>query len=619
MITPHAPHAAVTVTSSQFLMKPTQNFFQESLQQTIDAEIKSLEEYTHALKLRLNALQPVSSLPPEIVAAIFSYLCLPGIPSLGGKPSRNRARLRITHVCHRWREITLYQPQLWSHVDFNTVSLAGATEILNRAKSVPLCIETRASGRYRFGEILKRVQAYLPQIRHLSISAKLISFRKMYRGLEDAPMSPAPILEYLSLSRLEDASRNIADRQPSIPDIQVSDTIFGGCAPRLSCLKLRNCNISWNPNSPLLKGLKYLEIRTSYEMARPTLAVWLDTLDAIPQLKMLTLHSASPVAVHFPFNTERTISLPFLTHLDISASFRDCALASAHLVLPALSSLCLTATEPYINASDVQEFLPYIVQHIHGSQDIQPLRSVLIRNRGPDLDLLAWSVADIDTLVHDPPAFLGATLPTRVKLSWMSEDDDQVEVFGVMMAGLPLDGLLTLVAVDLELMLNYLCQFQDLTMQQFWLGLLPNWPLLRRVRMMDIALGGFLMALLEDCRSPPVPSLTELALGYTVIDPVWTYYLPDALVKRVEQGVPLETLDLRMCITMPYNSAERRWFSEISGVVDVLHPIDFLDPEDTERCHAAGLFKSGKMSTMWRPLSSYPSESDDAEDENNGD
>jgi hypothetical protein len=66
----------------------------------------------------------------------------------------------------------------------------------------------------------------------------------------------------------------------------------------------------------------------------------------MPQLKTLTLHSASPIAPPFPFDVERTVTLPSLTRLDILASPGDCALALAHLDLPALTWLCLTALIP---------------------------------------------------------------------------------------------------------------------------------------------------------------------------------------------------------------------------------------------------------------------------------
>ena len=100
-------------------------------------------------------------------------------------------------------------------------------------------------------------------------------------------------------------------------------------------------------------------------MERPTLAVWLDTLDKIPQLKTLILHLAFPV---FPSNVKRTITLPSPIHLDISASLQDCGRASAHLVLLVLTSLCLTSVpvDRHTNGGGVRDCLMSVMRHIHG-------------------------------------------------------------------------------------------------------------------------------------------------------------------------------------------------------------------------------------------------------------
>ena len=560
-------------------MIPTQANYRESLQQTIDAEIKSLEESIRKLKLRRNALQPISALPPEIFAAIFSYLCLPGIPSLGGKPSQSRARLRISHVCRQWRAIALNQPQLWSHINFDAVSLAGATEILARAKSVPLYLEKKVSGqdnrRHEFGLFLKEVQARLSHTRHLSIRTEVAELDGTICQ-ELLSLESAPTLEYLSLSLREDENRiqeGIALRRIFIPDIQVINTLFGGSTPRLSCLKLCNCAIRWN--SPLLKGLKHLEIVAHRPMERPTLANWLDALDEIPQLKTLTLHWASPVAPCFPFDVGRTVTLPSLTHLDISASLQDSAFAAAHLELPALTSLSLTSVpvDRYIKGRGVQDFLTFALRHIHGAQDIRPLQSAYICYFGNDLQLFAWSDPDIGTLVQDPPAFLSATLPMRVNLSfqWRGTENGCLEIFRTMMAALPLDGLVTLAAGYLDL---------GDGLSQSWLRLFPNWPLLRHVRLGNMR--KFITALLEDdegCENPLLPSLTELALHGISLDDWTVSLLCNALMKRAEQGVPLEALDLRTC-HMDYKTPDAvRLLSEI--VVNVLRPLSFQAPEDT--------------------------------------
>lgn len=188
------------------------NSRERSLQQAIDAKINSLDESSRVLRLHRNTLSPISSLPPELFAAIFSHLFSPGTSSLAGgnlKPDHHLACLRASHVCHQWREIALHQPLLWSHVDFTK---AGATEILVRAKSAPLYLEARILRHHwddvRFTSFQKELQTRTPHICHLSISARLVHLKKIFDGL----VAPAPTLESLSLIyRRKDRSRILED------------------------------------------------------------------------------------------------------------------------------------------------------------------------------------------------------------------------------------------------------------------------------------------------------------------------------------------------------------------------------------------------------------------------
>ncbi|KAF8257834.1 hypothetical protein EI94DRAFT_1835371 [Lactarius quietus] len=536
------------MTLPHFSMAPIQENSQEHLQQTIDAEIKSLEEYIQA---SIQALKE----SVLMLSAIFSFACLPGIPSLGGKPDNNLARLHISHVCHQWREIALNQSVLWSHVDFNTLSSTGVTEVLVWAKSVPLYLEaTRLSWRcwdsFHIRTFNTELQATL-------------------RGL----VSPAPTLEYLSLS-----FRGVPTGSNIIPD-----TLFDCSTPRLSRLELRNCDISWN--SPLLKGLKYLEIIAQSESARPGLAVWLDALNEMPQLKVLTLHLASPIAPSppVPFGAKRAITLPSLTHLYISDSELDCALALAHLDLPTLTWLCLTVTIP--NGCNVQGILPYIVRYAHGPQDVLPLQSMVIGSTEGHLNILAWTVPDIDVEMHDPPGFLGATLPPRVALSFKCENwgVSHLEILNMVMAGLPLDGLVMLAAQDVNTS-SQLAGDLSTSTQQFWLSHSPKWSLLRRVRLAH--------------------SVHQLVLANGRLDADLTRYLCDASMKRVELGFPFGMLDLR--ISYPddcNNSAAAQLLSEI--MVDVVGLV--VGPYDTRDMRH-------KMLDMWRPLARGPFFEDDSDD-----
>ncbi|KAH9070749.1 hypothetical protein EDB83DRAFT_2517909 [Lactarius deliciosus] len=578
-----------------FLMNPSQENPREYQRQAIDAEIKSLEESLRALRRRRNALAPISSLPSELFAAIFSILRLPPSDTvlLGGEPDRHLSWLSVAHVCHQWREVALNEPFFWSHVDFTTLTPAGATEMLVRAKSVPLYLEAwfPEYDKARFSTFQKELQPRVSHISQLSIIAQHFSLERVLEGL----VSPAPILRYLSLSGKKYRRRIYG--QPFVP---VPVTLFNGSTPRLSRLELKYCDISWK--SPLFRSLNHLKISRLSADARPRLSFWLDALDEIPQLKTLVLHSASPIS-SFPFDVKRTVTLPSLTYFDISASPEDCGLALAHLVLPALTSLCVTAFSGDENGGDVERMLPYVGQHAHGPQDTGPLQSVLIHGYSKRVNILAWPVPDIDVEVDDPPTLLAATLSPRVTLYITSNVwyKSEIEILDAALAALPLDGLVMLNTEHLESPLgsNY-----DPRMVHFWLQCAPRWPLLRRMRVGISTEWGFITMLLEEIgggESPLLPSLTELVVAHASVDGHWTNRLCDALMRRVEQGVPLEVLDLRMCfLRFP---AAVPLLSEI--VVEVLGPM--METRDPRNVLGSGPVEEAtseyeRISNLWDPI-----------------
>ncbi|KAH8994106.1 hypothetical protein EDB86DRAFT_1283301 [Lactarius hatsudake] len=553
---------------------PSQANSREYQQQAIDAEIKSLEGSIRALKFRRNALTPISFLPTEVITTIFSFL-VPVAPSpftiLGERPD-HLTWLRVAHVCHHWREIVLNQPLFWSHVDFTVLTSAGAAGILTRAKTAPLYLDARVPiGRWdgpRFSTFQKELQARVSHICYLAISAEHFHLRKTLEGL----VSPAPTLEYLSLCSA------VQWDSPISSQIFLPDTIFDGTTPRLSHLELLKCDISWK--SPLLKSLKYLVIHIPSRDAGPSLSDWLDALGEMPQLKVLNLQSASPIAppgALLPCGVERIITLASLANLNISASVRDCGLALAHLLLPALTQLFFTATSCSLDGSDVQEILPYVVRHAHGPQDTQPLQSVLVRNDRTCADMLAWTKPDIDVKSHNPIAYLKVMAFTRVAFTVTNEDwppETHAEIFEAAMTALPMDSLVTLTSQDHTSPLN----------TQSWLHHALRWPLLQRVCLATPAARGFTEMLLEDsgeCECPLLPSLTNLVLIETALSARRTNRLCDALMKRVEQGVPLETLDLRTC------SATSRAIELLSEIV-----VDVLGPDES-------LENMARMSSIW--------------------
>jgi len=98
-------------------------------------------------------------------------------------------------------------------------------------------------------------------------------------------------------------------------------------------------------------------------------------------------------------------------------------------------------------------------------------------------------------------------------------------------------------------------------------------PLLEQARLVPAAVSAFREMLAEDILldsdGPQLPMLTKLILLDVRLTAIRTYHLGDMLIKRVEQGVPLEVLDLRTCI-----AADRaiQFLAEI--VVDVQEPLN---------------------------------------------
>ena len=365
----------------------------------------------------------------------------------------------------------------------------------------------------RFDAFQEKLQVCVSRICHFFFSADIPQFPETLERL----ISPAPTLERLSLT----CGGQYFPEYAVIPE-----TLFGGIIPRLSSLELRKYGINWT--SPLLRGLRYLYIRSA--PVYPSLSVWLDALDEMPQLEILTLQWASPVADDagsIPFDVERTATLPSLTHIDISESPRDCSFTLAHLDLPALTCLSVKAFHDLPDGSNVWDVFPYIAQHSHGSQDTQTL---LIRGKKTHVDIFAWPVPNIDVEVQG-----SATAPPRVALSLRSNswyfDDTPNEILGMATRSVPLGGLVTLIIQD----------FLPPPFEQPWLPNLPKFPLLQHMRLASNVTTGFIDWLKADNgerEDPLLPSLKELVVVDANLHEDWTLRLCEALMKRVEQGVP---------------------------------------------------------------------------------
>ena len=533
----------------------------EHLRQAIDDELESLERTTRTLKLRRNALAPISRLPPETIAIIFSFLSLPReyLRLLTGDKQDILAWLRVSHVCHRWREVALNQPRFWSRIDFTTLTSAGATEVLSRSKMAPLELELNLSnGAHWAGDRVDafggQLSSHVSHISRLNITADFADLQAIIEQLA----SSAPVLDWLSLIVNDECHLR---RRMGIPsNAIIPPALFDGAAPRLSRLQLDHCDISWT--SPLFKTLRILELQMLSEVARPSLEEWLDAMEQMLQLETLIVNHATPrsptVSSPFPEPT-RVVTHPSLTQLNLAASASDCTFALAHLILPALIRIRVDVTSELASADDVRALIPYFSRNAHGPQDSEPLQSILISGEPSLTEIVLWTKAGADMEVQNPVSLISATLSARAIFTasghmWFETD---VEILDATLTALPLGSLNTLTAQNSSRIPEWL-----------WLAQTPRWSKLEHIRLVGTVTKSLTTVLTKHAppEGPLLPSLTKLSLFNTLhIDDMSP--MLDMLTGRVEQGVPLEALDLRAC-EVPNRAVQL--FGEV--VVDIQGP-----------------------------------------------
>ena len=185
----------------------------------------------------------------------------------------------------------------------------------------------------------------------------------------------------------------------------------------------------------------------------------------------------------------------------------------------------------------------HLSQHTHGPQDTQPIRSVFVGSTMSHVNIVAWTLPDVNTELPSQTPFHDPVPSARVAFSVSDMNlspETHSRVFDAAMAAFPLNNLVTLSSAGSS-------KFDE----QFWLRYAPGWPLLRNLRLEPPAVLGFMLMLLKENGEhelPLLPFLTKLVLVHLGLNVHRTFVLCDALMKRVEQGVPLETLDIRKCL-----------------------------------------------------------------------
>ncbi|KAG1906415.1 uncharacterized protein F5891DRAFT_1274335 [Suillus fuscotomentosus] len=257
----------------------------------IDDEIVALEERTRALRTCRNSLSPISSLPPELLSAIFVHhaqqtQCLhePDNPDV-------LSWLIVGHICRHWRGVALGTPELWATPFLN--SSTATDEMLTRSKMAPLNL--KIGRRYRIDAIQKALMHIerLQVVSLLFLHGDTAGHRCIMEFIDKLSSCSAPRLKSLAL--------DVGDKQTSRIVIPNSFS-----APNLCKLQIKHCDLSWA--SSVLTGLTVLHIKKVSLERLPTLDELVSALRRMPALHTLTLEDALPTL------SPHTVSLPHTSH-----------------------------------------------------------------------------------------------------------------------------------------------------------------------------------------------------------------------------------------------------------------------------------------------------------------
>ena len=356
-----------------------------SIRKKVEEEIEDHAKAITVLKHRLNGMTTISRLPGELLSEIFvcfaqdyfrSYTDPKVHSSYYSYPHGIPEWVRVSHVCHAWREIALSTPRLWGFIAVTQRNIAEL--LLARSKKAPLSVAASHLGynadRKKFLETIFSEE--MNRVTELFITGPSTHVYELCAKLTE----PANALHTLVLS---DNGENYAWNNSDL----IPQTLCNGHFPRLRCLEIRRLAIRW-ANPLLCSALTNLAVtQNSYRDTMGTFEEFLSTLESMSGLQTVELTNAIPPAPlgSAPLSPRsRIIMFPHLCDIRLNSPTIDCANFLRHLSLGTNVQLQLMCREE----RGIQDLVLSVKAALARSD---PWRTVeLSRRCGSELTLRAW-------------------------------------------------------------------------------------------------------------------------------------------------------------------------------------------------------------------------------------
>ncbi|KAJ3489866.1 hypothetical protein NLI96_g1823 [Meripilus lineatus] len=322
-----------------------------SARKQIQQEIDEYNERISRLKNELESLTSISQFPPEILAEIFIQFAQIYEEAEDAElkvmwRSKPYSWLPITHVCHRWREVALGAPRLWSRIAVNGNPTLLAL-VLERSQQAPIVLkvnimENQASKARRFLEILR---THTPRLCSLDFRCHKFPLDVQSLTLD----KPAPLLRSVVL-----VSVNTQDIiQNSAKLLLNFDT------PVLEYLEIMNKAFVWEPTvfRPTLRALRLGSILDGHRAtgARyPSSQQFIQSLRKMPLLEELHLENVFPIP-NQPYPRGEMVNFPHLKRLRLMGTSRECTLFLRHVNFPYTANVDFTIK----SLNDTQDLIEY--------------------------------------------------------------------------------------------------------------------------------------------------------------------------------------------------------------------------------------------------------------------
>ncbi|KAJ6564731.1 hypothetical protein B0H19DRAFT_1141815 [Mycena capillaripes] len=356
------------------------------------------------LKARANALNPISTLPNEIISKIFGVYAFLSGPPFDLKWSQ------VMYVCRRWHDIALGEQYLWGFIQVSvsrniTKRMRGQLE---RSGSAPLTVHIQSLHSEVYAVLILQHAERLLEL-HLSGEAKYV-----LGFMNSLPGHSFPLLRSVMLHpsyKWEDVPEGVSTTLP--------DALFDGRAPCLTELNLSRVPLNWSLlrqiHSLSLNRALHLELtQTDPSAQADSFAKILSVLKASPTLTYLKLGRV--ISSQNPLQSYPAVTLPLLDFLWIQDDVEFCDLLLRHVIIPPTARLSVYGLG-IRSGADIADFLIPLRKHVR-APTAPSLRCLQVDASGTQGTRTHFMLSTFtpaaapDRLEYDKSTFLLNTHPT---------------------------------------------------------------------------------------------------------------------------------------------------------------------------------------------------------------